>query len=368
MANTVTTKYGTRINVAGLSPEQVQRVLSVGQDNGAYGAKAAALAATLQKRGSPTTAANATLDPSPMTTPAAGMAGSGGTAPDAPPIANAASTGQAFTQGMGAGTTDTTTPAATTLATTIPAATTTSQTGGVDTVATTNPVPAAPIRYPDPGTMLRQLHAANPKTAGLRYGPEQLKAAWAKLQAGRPARNPGNPAGPGNTADPANMGIDPATGQITPGAAIGGAKDFAQTGQTDAQRAAYDFITKDYATQKQQDVEDKKQELAQRGIPISADPNSLWMKSLNNIDTHYQNLYDQAKNQAITEGATVQNANTNAFSSFMSGLIGMSDAELKKYGIDKDTMVKLRDIADRYHRGAGASAGSTDQFMGGTAQ
>jgi len=50
MAKTITTKYGTKINVDGLTPEQVARVRSTAEDKGPYGKKAAALADTLRKK------------------------------------------------------------------------------------------------------------------------------------------------------------------------------------------------------------------------------------------------------------------------------------------------------------------------------
>ncbi|CAB4151441.1 hypothetical protein UFOVP591_18 [uncultured Caudovirales phage] len=50
MAKTITTKYGTKINVDGLSPEQVKKVRSVAEDNGSYGLKGSALADTFRKK------------------------------------------------------------------------------------------------------------------------------------------------------------------------------------------------------------------------------------------------------------------------------------------------------------------------------
>lgn len=46
----ITTKYGTKIDTTGLTPEQVARVRAVAENNGAYGAKGAALADTMRKR------------------------------------------------------------------------------------------------------------------------------------------------------------------------------------------------------------------------------------------------------------------------------------------------------------------------------
>lgn len=54
MANTITTKYGTKINVKGLTPEQIQKVRGIAENNGAYGAKGAALADTFRKKAAKT--------------------------------------------------------------------------------------------------------------------------------------------------------------------------------------------------------------------------------------------------------------------------------------------------------------------------
>lgn len=50
MAKTIKTKYGTVINVDGLTPDQIAKVKSIAEDKGAYGAKGAALADSLRKR------------------------------------------------------------------------------------------------------------------------------------------------------------------------------------------------------------------------------------------------------------------------------------------------------------------------------
>ena len=51
MANkSITTKYGTKIDVTGLDAKQVEQVRSMAEDKGAYGAKGAALAKQLQEQ------------------------------------------------------------------------------------------------------------------------------------------------------------------------------------------------------------------------------------------------------------------------------------------------------------------------------
>jgi len=106
---------------------------------------------------------------------------------------------------------------------------------------------------------------------------------------------------------------DPVTGQVkiqqTGGAGLTAANDafvnaatgFANAGNA-AQAAAdanYAYFTKDNAQNKAREMEAAKQELANRGIPIDASPDSLWSKSLQQIDSKYQALDDQARNQAV---------------------------------------------------------------------
>lgn len=50
MAKFITTKYGTKIDVSDLTPEQIKRVRSIAEDSGSYGKKGAALADMMRKR------------------------------------------------------------------------------------------------------------------------------------------------------------------------------------------------------------------------------------------------------------------------------------------------------------------------------
>lgn len=121
-----------------------------------------------------------------------------------------------------------------------------------------------------------------------------------------------------------NVTIDQKAGGPLAGAtnafnqAIGGYNtDFSSQVQG-AQDANYNYITKDYQSQQAQETEAAKQELADRGIPFNMDPKSLYGSTLHQLDSKWQGLYDQAKNQAITLGnqtlqtqAGVQNQNIN---------------------------------------------------------
>lgn len=195
MAKFITTKYGTKINVEGLQPDQVSKVLATAQDKGAYGAKGASLAAALQKKG---------------------------------------------------------------------------QAGGM------------------PGVV------------------RQPKAPTAAIGGGKVVAK------------------DPGVIDLTGAPEVRGGSEI----MGDAQKASYDYITKDYATNKAQKIEAKKQELANRGIPYNPDPNSLYGRSISEIDKEFQSMDDQAKNQSFTAGvdatSTLSGADMNASESFLKGA-GLKD-------------------------------------------
>ena len=245
----VTTKYGTKINVTGLTPEQTKKVLATAQDKGAYGAKGAALADTFRKQAAK--AGPAVTKPTPMapTTPTTG------------------------------------TPAA--------------------------------LNEGDISGNTKQSFVAG-------YN--------------------GNPIGDIS---------------LTGAPQIYGAQDL--QGDANAARAgAYSYITQDYATQKQQEMENAKQELAQRGIPLDPSPDSLYGRTLSQIDKKYQGLDDQAKNQAYGLGndtmQTQSTVSSNAYNAFLSGAQAVSNAELQNYGITQNSsdaekqLAMQKIIADRQNK------------------
>lgn len=197
---------------------------------------------------------------------------------------------------------------------------------------------------------------------------------------------------------------------------LSGAPQILQTGDVrqESERAAdanYNYITKNYGKQKAQEMESAKQELANRGIPMDPDPNSLYGKTLREIDNKYQEMDDQAKNQGITKsnetlGALIGGQGI-ARDSFVSGAMAkhgsdlgdvttfggmanqfapnfqpyqggsqdkagtmmdllktISGADLAKFGIDQDTMVKLRQLDDALKakaKGGGGGGGGDKQ-------
>ena len=317
MAKTITTKYGTVINVDGLTPEQVAKVRAISENNGAYGSKGAALAKSLQakNKGGTTTPTNTKVS-------------------GAPNLGINNNTGQVNSQ-----------------------------------TATNTLVNSEQQDY------AKNFNSMNPG--------QQTDAL-------------------GNTQ---NIAFDPVTGKtsITQNAGAGlsaannafttAASGLANGGRQAAQDASYNYITKDYAQNKAREMEAAKQELAQRGIPIDANPESLWSKSLQNIDQKYQALDDQAKNQALTAGnqyyatdaSAVQalgntvNTLSPTFTAFQGGaqdqsgnlqqaLQTIAGFDAAKYAVDKDYKAKMDQIAVQRLAaskvGSGGGGGGGDIILG----
>jgi len=244
MANYATTKYGTKIDVTGLTPDDIKKVMSVAQDKGAYGAKGAALANALRAK---------------------------------------------------KGATGTKTPA------------TQTQTDYFDST--------------------NKLKDADAVVGGL---------------------------------------------QQTPNA------DFLQAEIQKARDGAYNYMTRNYERDKAREIEDAQQTLAMRGIPIDAGADSLWTKTIGGINENYRNMYDQASNQAYTaalgqgtdafnSAVTATTANNDAF---LKAVLGMTDADLQRYGIDKDFQAKMAAVAKSGANrggGGGSSNGNGNAIIGGVA-
>lgn len=184
-------------------------------------------------------------------------------------------------------------------------------------------------------------------------GPNDL-ARLKNLQAKYPNGAPAGPTG-GSEIDTT---IDPNTGKIKdPNEVINGLqKTDTTTGMNNAYNAAYGYLTKDYAAQKIQDTENAKQELADRGIPVSSvvgNSNSpdVYQRTLGNIDTKYQSLDDQAKSQAMTAAqgfqTTQSNADKNANDSYLQAELGMSDEDYKVFQTTDDYKTKMAALAQQ---------------------
>lgn len=184
------------------------------------------------------------------------------------------------------------------------------------------------------------------------------------------------PTTPGVTEDPNYLNkngkiVDPNAVVDKVASMTPGATDLA--GDVKAARdAAYNYSTQYYARDKAKEVEDQKQELANRGIPLDFKEGSLYAESVGNIDRKYQGMYDQANNQAIAQGnqilGTEAGVGQGAASSFLQAVLGMSDIELQKFGITQDMKAKMAAIAKSGSSNSGGSTTTdTSPIIGGLA-
>lgn len=204
----------------------------------------------------------------------------------------------------------------------------------------------------------------------------------------------------GNTQ---NITRDPNTGEIAinqqGGAAATGANaaflsgltDFSQNGQsarTQAQDAAYGYISQNYASDEAREVEQERQRLAEQGIGEGQDVYGI---AMDRIDRKYRNLEDQARNQGILAGNSIYSTNVGAlgtlsgvqqqqkptFTAYQGGtsnqadvlmqlLSTMSIADLQRYGIDKETAARIQ-AATIAARSSGSSSSDEGFIIGGAA-
>ena len=189
------------------------------------------------------------------------------------------------------------------------------------------------------------------------------------------SRNKSGGGGPGDVAS-IDTGIDERTGGIDPGVVFGNLPKI--PGQEDvitefgnARQAAFDYATQYNEQDKAAEGEQIKQELANKGIPIDYKDGSLYQRSLQNLDRKYTGLEDQARNQAYSQASQVVGTEVNAAATasdqFLKAVLGMSDADLKRYATNKDYQAKLKAIAaqKRASGGGGGGSDSGDIISGG---
>lgn len=403
---TITTKYGTKINVTGLTPEQIKKVRTMSEANGAYGAKGAALAQSFQKT-------NATTKPAaPGTT--APLTGNVGAAvlknPD--PAAQSARDAKAkqlnltraqYDQKMldaNARKAGTTTPPAPPPPPAPPLPGGPGLPAGGEPPLPPNPADkfTGDMAEHSGGGIDNKTGSINSKIAI----PESLDAANADTYRNYNMNNPNEQTDAlGNKQ---SITTDPATGitsiNKTAGEGLsaankaftGAATNLLGANGTDPFKQAYDstygYITKDYASQKDRTTQQKQQELADKGIPYSDNPNSRYQHEMGDINKQYQSAYDQASNQAFGQANSVLGTQANVigslsgsvaqqnpqFTPYQGGqsnqaptllsLLGtISSADMQKYGIDQDTMTKLKQIANTRR----PSVDTTSPIIGDTA-
>jgi hypothetical protein len=402
---TITTKYGTKINVEGLTDAQIERVRSIAEDNGAYGTKGAALAKELQgknkkrqEKGQPPP----NLDPNPD--PNAG----GGVVTDKGPGRGSLEDKISDLGVKKGGTID----------------------GGraADVLVTAENSDAT-----------RTFNMNNPKSQKDALGNERVVTVDPKTGEVSTQVNLGTTgtasvnllnSSINNAAATGNVNLSNEIGKINNAALdLSAAPRILDSNdvRTEAQKvgdANYNYLTRNFERDKRRELEATKQELANRGIPIDfGNADSMWNKAVGSIDQKYQDADLAASNQALmsrdqsmatlagvqtgardafvksaqaqfdattgtakdsaglktTQAAAGQNQLNNAIgavgattgdftayaggsvdnSGMLANLIGqMSDAELTRYGIDKDYAAKMKAIATQGRNSGGGGGGN----------
>lgn len=288
MANTITTKYGTKINVDGLTPEQIDRVRAIAEKGGAYGGRGAALADQFRKQG-------------------------GGEI----------STGQ-------------------------------------------------PQR---PGKKVRDPSVVNPKKED--PGTQGLGDTGATLDSFLE--------GIFKNMQPLDLSGAPS---------ILGANDL-EGARTQAYESLYALNTRNLERNKARELEDQKQELANRGIPYTpGDAESAYGKAIGGINERYDAEFQDAQNRAIAGAAdyasNLAGINKTAQDAFMQQAMGQFQSQLdaasaggnilnvlmSKYGVDQQTaqealnrkmQEKIARISASRKSGGGGGDGGSDIIIGGEA-
>jgi len=136
----------------------------------------------------------------------------------------------------------------------------------------------------------------------------------------------------------------------------------------------YSLETRGLDERKAREMEEAKQEAANRGLPYDpGNPESAYGKALSGVTTRYDTLYANAANQATSaaQGAyAAQGGLANqSFIASLQAALGISEAdarakalEIQKYGIDEDTRTKLKAINKPSGGGGGGGSGGGGGF------
>ena len=351
MAKTITTKYGTKIDVTGLSPQQVARVRSIAEDNGAYGAKGAALAETLRKQSLSSRGSNNSAPPG----------GGSGPTPSGDLVSDTSQSENPASGPPASGPPENPNPAPT--PTPEPPAkrkTITTKYGTKIDVTGLTPKQVERVRsvaedngaYGTKGRALAEKLRKQAIASGGSDGNEPYD----------PSKGAPTDPAPGPSSPPPTPAFDPGLGEFhgkrsgafeDPNALFNAAPKIPSAedliGEIGKVRDAnYAYLSRDFARNKQQEITDTEQDLADRGIPFDPSPNSLYGKTMAQLQTRYGDMDSQARQQSIIGGdnsfSTLVGAGKTANDAFYQGIFGLTDAELTKYGIDKDVAVKLKQI------------------------
>jgi len=153
------------------------------------------------------------------------------------------------------------------------------------------------------------------------------------------------------------------------------------------EESIYQDTTRDYGEQQAQEKAALESKLTNQGIPYNPDPNSLWGRSMKQLEVKYERMGQAARSQALQAGlgatASLTGANTGAYQAFTQGALGAyeapANAAVGLAGISQGQQVidlqRKRTPAEiaalnRSNRGGGRSTGgstSADPTFGGVA-
>ena len=144
----------------------------------------------------------------------------------------------------------------------------------------------------------------------------------------------------------------------------------------------YGLATHNLDQRKAREMEDAKQEAANRGLPYDpSNRESAYGKVIGGVNDRYDDLYGQATSQAQSAAQGVYNTQgglvNQSFVATLQEALGISEAEarnkaneISKYGIDEDTKTKManikaqKQIANQKSSGGGNSGGSSSDSGG----
>lgn len=383
MAKTITTKYGTKINVDGLTPEQVKKVRSMAEDNGSYGAKGASLADNFRKQNTTPAATNTPAGNAPAGSTQAGGAGGGqaqnsfaGAPEDAGSLKKKREEilkeikrrgGKNKAPGFAA------------------------QLAEVDKKLSTLRTSGDPAA--DPGSD----EPMGAVEGGVGPGPyEEIPLSKDTGHDGKP--DPGT-TNTGDSYTAIDNFIENAINNLEPLDLSGAPKILGADDLAGSRQSAYDSLykqgTQNLERDRGRDLEAQKQELAQRGIPINFDSGGgdLYSKSVNSVNERFD-ARDAAARDAANVGAdarlaTLANVNSQASQAFLNNATSKFQSQIDalatsgnlinelmtKYGIDRQEAInKIKIKSDerisklKASGGGSGSSGSSVIFGGNVSQ
>lgn len=167
--------------------------------------------------------------------------------------------------------------------------------------------------------------------------------------------------------------------------------DDLQGNISSARQGMYKSLTRDFETNKRNDMEAAKQEMANRGIPFSPDTvydantTDLYGRTIGGIDRGYKDremqAWVEADKYANDQGTTMYNSAVAAVGQSnrerIDTLLALNDQQLGEMGLNREFLLKKReqkqrdrelDIADKVANKAGSGGGGGGGFDAGGGQ